>query len=257
MSEERDVRLGRRRLLRASAGAVGAGLLGAGATGTVAGQSGPFGGWMSDVSNYEGVVDHTGSGEVTVDVGVEANNGAFGFGPPAIQVDTGTTVTWEWTGQGAQHNVVAEEGGDFESELAADAGTTFEQTFDSEGVVKYYCTPHQALGMKGVVVVGDVDTGAEVVSGGGGGESGGGGGGGESGGSGGGGESGGESGGGGGESGGNGGSAASQVMSLAVGGSLVAAFLSPIVFGLILMLRNVGGAPDDASAEHGNPSHED
>ncbi|MFD1634958.1 halocyanin domain-containing protein [Haloplanus ruber] len=258
MSEERDVRLGRRRLLRASAGTVGAGLLGVGATGTVAGQSGPFGGWMSDVSNYEGVVDQTGSGEVTVEVGVEANNGAFGFGPAAIQVDTGTTVVWEWTGQGAQHNVVAEEGGDFESDLAAEAGTTFEQTFDSEGVVKYYCTPHQALGMKGVVVVGDVDTGAEVVSGGGG-ESGGGGGG-ESGGSGGGeggGGSGGESGGGGGENGGNGGSTASQVMSLAVGGSLVAAFLSPIVFGLILMLRNVGGAPDDASAEHGNPSHED
>ena len=247
MSEERDARLGRRRLLQASAGAAGAGLLGVGATGTAAGQSGPFDGWMSDVSNYEGVVDQTGSDEVTVEVGVEANNGAFGFGPAAIQVDTGTTVVWEWTGQGAQHNVVAEEGGDFESELAQEAGFTFEQTFDSEGVVKYFCTPHRALGMKGVVVVGDVDTGAEVISGGGGG--GGGSGGGDSGGGGGGGSEG---------SGSDGGSAASQVMSLAVGGSLVAAFLSPIVFGLILMLRDAGGTPpDDASAEHGDPSHED
>jgi halocyanin-like protein len=251
MSEERDARLGRRRLLQASAGAVGAGLLGVGATGTAAGQSGPFDGWMSDVSNYEGVVDQTGSGEVTVEVGVEANNGAFGFGPAAIQVDTGTTVVWEWTGQGGQHNVVAEEGGDFESELSAEAGFTFEQTFDSEGVVKYFCTPHRALGMKGVVVVGDVDTGAEVISGGGG-DGGGGGGGGE--GSGSGGNSGSEGSG----SGGDGGSAASQVMSLAIGGSLVAAFLSPIVFGLILMLRDAGGSrSDDASAEHGEPSHED
>ena len=250
MSDERDARLGRRGLLRAGAGAVGAGLVGTGATGTVAAQSGPFGGWMSDVSNYDGVHDMTGSGEVTVDVGVEANQAAYGFGPAAIQVDPGTTVVWEWTGEGGMHNVAAEEGGDFSSELSQEAGHTFEHTFESSGVVKYFCQPHKALGMKGVVVVGDsVPSGAEVVSGGGGG---GGGGSGE----GGGGE------GGGGEGSGSGGSGGMGQggfnMSLMVGGSLVVAFLSPIVFGLVLMLRGGGGAPpDDASAEHGEPSHED
>ena len=256
MSEERDARLGRRRLLRAGAGAVGAGLVGAGATGTAAAQSGPFGGWMSDVGNYEGVVDATGQSEVTVTVGASGNGGNFAFGPAAVQVDPGTTVLWEWNGEGGQHNVVAEEGGDFESELAAEAGITFDQTFESEGIVKYYCTPHRALGMKGVVVVGSAPEGAEVVSGGGGGS--GGDGGSNGGGSGGdGGSSGGGSGGdGGGGSGSDGG--AGLTMSLVVGGSLVAAFLSPIVFGLIMLLRDkTGGPPAETGAEHGDASHED
>jgi halocyanin-like protein len=258
MSEERDARLGRRRLLRAGAGAVGAGLVGAGATGTATAQSGPFGGWMSDVSNYDGVHDMTGSGDVTVEVGVEANQGAFGFGPAAVQVDPGTTVVWEWTGEGGLHNVAAESGGDFSSENTQEAGFTYEQTFEESGVVQYFCQPHRALGMKGVVVVGDaLPEGAEVVSSGGGG-SGSGGGGGEGSGSGG-------SSGGGGSGGGSGGEGSSGgldqggfTMSLVVGGSLVAAFLSPIVFGLVLMLRDkAGGPPAEAGAEHGDPSHED
>jgi halocyanin-like protein len=252
MSEERDARLGRRRLLRAGAGAVGVGLVGTGATGTAVAQSGPFGGWMSDVGNYEGVVDATGQSEVTVTVGASGNGGNFAFGPAAVQVDPGTTIVWEWNGEGGQHNVVAEEGGDFESELTAEAGITFEQTFESEGVVKYYCTPHRALGMKGVVVVGSVPEGAEVISGGGG--SGGGDGGDGGGGSGGGGGEG-ESGG---SAGGGDGGGAGLTMSLVVGGSLVAAFLSPIVFGLVLLLRDkTGGPPAETGAEHGEASHED
>jgi halocyanin-like protein len=251
MSEERDARLGRRRLLQAGAGAVGAGLVGAGAAGTAAAQSGAFDGWMGDVGNYEGIVDMTGQSEVTVTVGAEGNGGNYAFDPAAAKIDPGTTVVWEWTGEGQQHNVVAEEGGDFESELTADAGFTFERTVDAEGVVKYFCTPHRALGMKGVLVVGDVDTGAEVVSPGGGG---GGGGGGDgvsgSGGSDAGGTSGGNGGGGGGASLGRG----SLLMSLIVGGSLVAAFLSPFVFGLLLLFRNRGrdgGEPEELGVEHG------
>jgi len=145
----------------------------AAAAGTATAQA-SFGGWMSDVGNYSEVADATGQDEVTVSVGAEGNGGAFAFDPPAVQVDPGTTVVWEWTGEGGQHNVVAEEGGDFESELTAEAGFTFEQTFDSEGVVKYYCQPHRGLGMKGVVVVGEIPE----SDGGGGGEGGGGGGGG-------------------------------------------------------------------------------
>jgi len=246
MSEEHDARLGRRRLLQAGAGAVGAGLVGVGATGTATAQSEPFDGWMSDVGNYEGLVDETGSGEVTVDVGVEANDGAFGFGPAAVKVDPGTTVIWEWTGEGGLHNVAAEAGADFSSENAQEAGFTFEQTFEEEGVIKYFCQPHRALGMKGVVVVGDVDTGAEVI--GGGGDGGGGGG-----------ESGSDGGEGSGSGSGSGGpSPPAEVMSLMVGGSLVAAFLSPIVFGLVLMLRDkTGGSAEEMGAEHGEPTHED
>ncbi|WP_459862429.1 plastocyanin/azurin family copper-binding protein, partial [Haloplanus litoreus] len=63
---------------------------------------------MSDVGNYSEVADATGQDEVTITVGAQGNGGAFAFGPPAVQIDPGTTVVWEWNGEGGQHNVVAE-----------------------------------------------------------------------------------------------------------------------------------------------------
>jgi len=139
------------------------------AAGTASAQA-SFDGWMSDVGNYSEVADATGQDEVAVSVGAEGNGGNFAFGPPAVQVDPGTTIVWEWTGEGGQHNVESEEGADFESELTAEAGFTFEQTFEEEGVVKYFCQPHRALGMKGVLVVGEMpDSGGDGGGGGGGG----------------------------------------------------------------------------------------
>jgi halocyanin-like protein len=140
----------RRTVLRGVAGAAGVGAL-AGVPTAAAAPS--FGGYLDNTSNYDGLVDETGSSEVTIEVGVSGNNGPNGFGPAAVRVDPGTTVVWEWTGNGG-HNVVAEDGA-FESELLGKGGHTFEQTFDSEGVVKYYCNPHKVMGMKGVVVVGE------------------------------------------------------------------------------------------------------
>ncbi|WP_157533135.1 halocyanin domain-containing protein, partial [Haloferax profundi] len=99
-----------------------------------------------------GVRDETGTDAVTVDVGTEANGGAFGFGPAAIRISTGTTVTWEWTGEGGSHNVVDTDGA-FESELAGSSGHTFEHTFEEAGTYTYSCVPHETVGMKGVVVV--------------------------------------------------------------------------------------------------------
>ena len=165
--------MSRRSFLRTAAGATAAGAAATGAAGTAAAQPG-FDGWMDDVGNYSEVTDATGQSEVTVEVGAQGNGGAFAFGPPAVQVDPGTTIVWEWTGEGGQHNVQSEEGADFESELSAEAGFTFEQTFEEEGVIKYFCQPHLSLGMKGVVVVGAMPS----EGGGGGGEGGGGGGGG-------------------------------------------------------------------------------
>jgi len=111
-----------------------------------------FDGWFDDVDNYDGVVDETGSDEVTVEVGSQGNGGAFGFGPAAVAVSSGTTVVWEWTGDGGGHNVVAENG-DFESETTSEAGFTFEHTFESSGTYEYVCVPHETMGMKGAVVV--------------------------------------------------------------------------------------------------------
>jgi halocyanin-like protein len=159
----------RRGVLRGAA----AGVTLAGAAGSAAAQV-DYGGWLDDVGNYDGTtVDATGQSEVTIGVGTEGNGGNFAFDPPAVQIDPGTTVVWEWTGEGGQHNVVAEEGGDFESELTATSGFTFEQTFEEEGIITYYCQPHRSLGMKAALVVGEAGGGG---GGGGGGDGGGGGG---------------------------------------------------------------------------------
>ena len=111
-----------------------------------------FDAWLSDTGNYSNVADKTGTSEVTVSVGVQGNNGAYAFAPPAIEISTGTTVLWKWTGKGGNHDVVAQNGS-FESELQGTEGATFEHSFDSSGTYKYYCTPHRAMGMKGGIVV--------------------------------------------------------------------------------------------------------
>ena len=153
MTDSGTSSVSRRTVLRTTlAGGVAAAAGGAAATPAAAQSSGGLEEWLSDVGNYDGVVDETGSDSVTVEVGVEANGGYYGFGPAAVRVSSGTTVTWEWTGQGSSHNVAADDGS-FESELVAEEGHTFEHTFESTGTTKYACTPHKALGMKGVVVV--------------------------------------------------------------------------------------------------------
>jgi halocyanin-like protein len=165
MSGTPETELTRRGVVRGAAvglaGAVGVGA----ATGPAAGQS-TFDGWLDGVSNYDRVVDETGSEEVQVIVGAEANGGNLGFGPAAIRVSPGTTVVWRWNGKGGAHNVVANDGS-FESELTADQGFTFRYTFEEPGTTKYYCQPHQTIGMKGVVVV-EGEGGAGAGAGGGG-----------------------------------------------------------------------------------------
>lgn len=120
-------------------------------------QEDPYDGWLDDVDNYEGTVDRT--GEETVEVIVGSGDNGVLFDPPAIQVDPGTTVVWEWTGEGGSHNVITEAGeAELDSELVDDAGHSydFEFTADHEGVTTYKCEPHVTVGMKGAVAVGDV-----------------------------------------------------------------------------------------------------
>ena len=113
-----------------------------------------FGGYLDDVGNFDGsVVDATGQDEVTVEVGAEGNGGNLAFGPVAVHVDSGATVVWEWTGEGGSHNVVSEAGA-FESDLVSEQGSTFERTFEEDGLYNYFCQPHKSVGMKGSVVVG-------------------------------------------------------------------------------------------------------
>lgn len=110
-------------------------------------------GWFKGVSNYRDTKDRRGQDTTTVRVGASANNGMFGFGPPAIAVTPGTTVQWDWTGEGGRHNVVSE-ADLFDSGRAVErANATFEHAFDQPGVFRYVCEPHGGVGMRGAVFV--------------------------------------------------------------------------------------------------------
>lgn len=116
--------------------------------------------YLAGADNYDGtVVDATGQDTVTIEVGAGSNG--FGFNPAAIHVDRGTTVRWEWTGDGGGHDVV-NEGGAFESDIYASPGVHLEHTFDVSDIYLYFCRPHRSLGQKGAIVVGqNYDTGEE------------------------------------------------------------------------------------------------
>jgi halocyanin-like protein len=169
----------RRGFLRTAAGATAASAAAGTATAQEDGESGggepDFGGFLDQVGNYDGsVTDATGQDTATVEVGVQANGGAFGFGPPAIHVDNGATVQFEWTGEGGGHNVVSDGDGPLDSGSAvSEAGVNYEYTFEEDGIYPYVCVPHEGLGMKGAVVVGtDYPTQSSGGGGGGGGSSG-------------------------------------------------------------------------------------
>ena len=148
--------VGRRRFLQ-GATLLAVGGAAAASAGSAAAQAGEdLTAWFANVSNFSGIVDERGATRVTVAVGAAGNGGGFAFGPAAVRVDPGTTVVWEWTGEGGAHNVAAEDGA-YESDLVSDAGHTFELPFESEGVSTYACVPHKAMGMKGAVIVGDVE----------------------------------------------------------------------------------------------------
>ncbi|KYH25873.1 halocyanin [Halalkalicoccus paucihalophilus] len=130
--------------------------------------------FVQDANNFDGTEDLRGQSEATVQVG--AGDG-LAFDPAGIWIDTGTTVIWEWTGEGGSHNVSNTGDLGFESETSGEAGFTFEYTFEEGGIFEYECVPHTAQGMHGGVAVGeDIETTAAPTEsggsgGGGGGES--------------------------------------------------------------------------------------
>jgi len=131
---------------------------GGGGEGGEGGTAPDFGGYLDQVGNFGGpgsTVDATGQETVTVEVGVEANGGPYGFGPAAVHVDNGATVEFEWTGNGS-HNVVSNDDGPLDSgDAVSEAGVNYEYTFEEDGIHPYVCVPHEGLQMKGAIVVGE------------------------------------------------------------------------------------------------------
>jgi halocyanin-like protein len=171
MDQSADV--SRRALLSGIAGATAA----SAAAGTAAAQEEEGGGGGEARPVFPGYVDDANDGSyedlrgqdsVTVEVG--AGSDGLAYSPTNVWVDAGTTVVFEWVSNG--HNVVPEsvpEGAEWAGyESLEDDGFTYEHAFETGGMYPYFCSPHESLGMKGAIAVGDgVET--ESVGGGGGG----------------------------------------------------------------------------------------
>ncbi|MEF8808396.1 plastocyanin/azurin family copper-binding protein, partial [Natronomonas sp.] len=125
--------MSRRGFLTAAAGTAAAGA--AAGTATAQQEAPDYGPYLNDANLYsEGEFeDYRGEDSLTISVG--AGEG-FSFDPPTIWIDPGTTVTWEWTGEGGGHNVVPEEGpaGFEQPDVVSEAGYTYEYEFTEEDV---------------------------------------------------------------------------------------------------------------------------
>ncbi len=111
-----------------------------------------YGDWFDNVRNFEGFVDRTDRDPVTVLVGT--GDRGWQFDPAAVSVAPGTTVVWEWTGRGGDHNVEHRDT-DWENPggTVAEEGHTWEREFTEPGTHLYTCWPHDGLGMRGGVFV--------------------------------------------------------------------------------------------------------
>jgi plastocyanin len=79
------------------------------------------------------------------------------FYPDSLTINEGDTVKFMWGGEILPHNSV-EENGVFDSgepEREVDYSYTF--GFEEAGSYNYFCEPHQAVGMDGVITVVDVE----------------------------------------------------------------------------------------------------
>lgn len=76
----------------------------------------------------------------------------FSFGPATIIVERGTTVRWR--NQTSTFHTVTPEGHTAFEEFQTNApDQTFDVRFDAPGRYSFYCQPHRALGMMGVIEV--------------------------------------------------------------------------------------------------------
>jgi halocyanin-like protein len=115
--------------------------------------------WLASVEGYDGTVpDRRERPRVTVTVGSAVGPDVFDFAPPAVKISPGTTVTWVWSGDGGPHNVAFEERDVRLDSFEAEPGVHFEHTFETTGVYRYACEPHESLGQRGAIIVEESST---------------------------------------------------------------------------------------------------
>jgi len=148
----------RRAFMRTAGGAVAAAATTATAGTAAAQEVEPD--WPSAAEgNVGSYTDARGQDEVTISVG--AGSSGLAFDSTLVWVDEGTTIVWEWTGNGGSHNVqTVEDGGPAaldSGEAVGEEGHTYEHETSGEdaGITHYHCLPHTATGMHGGIAVGE------------------------------------------------------------------------------------------------------
>ena len=160
----------RRAFMRTAGGAAAAAGAATATAGTAAAQEVEPDWPSATQGNVGSYTDARGQDSVTISVG--AGDQGLAFDPTLVWVDEGTTITWEWTGAGGDHNVQTVDGGGPASldsgSPVGEEGATYEYETSSEdaGITHYHCVPHTAVGMHaGLAVGGDIAT-VEVGGGG-------------------------------------------------------------------------------------------
>ncbi len=110
-----------------------------------------YDGYLSGI-NYPGTVDWTDTADDELIVYVGTGLEGMGYAPRSVRIEAGSTLTWEWTGEGGRHDVVDTDD-TFASDQFHEEGATFEHTFEEPGTYTYFCTPHEHRDMKGGVEV--------------------------------------------------------------------------------------------------------
>jgi len=120
--------------------------------------------WLTDANGYDGEPRRYGVGqEPTVAVGETTDDG-IAFSPPVVEITPMTAVSWEWTGHGGQHNVVALDGTFDSGRTNAQPGTAYSYFFEDTGEYPFVSEPHRDDGMRGAVIVSEPpSTGYEQV----------------------------------------------------------------------------------------------
>ncbi|WP_423996592.1 halocyanin domain-containing protein [Halorubrum trapanicum] len=160
----------RRAFMRTAGGAAAAAGAATATAGTAAAQE-VEPDWPSAANgNVGSYTDARGQDSVTISVG--AGDQGLAFDPTLVWVDEGTTITWEWTGNGGAHNVQTVDGpASLDSgDPVGEEGATYEYETSGEdaGITHYHCVPHTAVGMHGGLAVGEDVATVEVGGGGGG-----------------------------------------------------------------------------------------
>ncbi|MFB6286930.1 MAG: plastocyanin/azurin family copper-binding protein [Candidatus Bipolaricaulia bacterium] len=103
-----------------------------------------------------------------------SEDGAYHFEPHVVSVQPGDTVRWVL--ESGNHSTTSydpsngkplriPEGAEgWDSGVLSESGTTFEVTFQVEGVYDYFCIPHEGVGMVGTVVVGEAHDGPGLAA---------------------------------------------------------------------------------------------